>query len=308
MKKNNYLILLVLALLSATACRQKQKPMGTDTQISGSIKIAVDESFEPIVDEEAFVFKAIYTDAKPVILYNNENTVLRSLLSDSLRLAIMSRELDTNELKVLKTHLLVPETTTFALDAVVLIVNKMSNDTTITVNEIKNMLNGKTKQDVNIVFDNPNSSLVRYLKDFSGNRDLKQKNIYALKTNKEVINYVSRHQNSIGIVGFSWLVDPDKDYADAVDNVKVVAVKDESNKKAPNEYFKPSQTTLALKQYPLSRRLYIINCSGRLDGLAAGFSSFLLSQRGQRIILKSGLLPDSIPEREINVIHKLSIK
>ncbi|SFS72399.1 phosphate ABC transporter substrate-binding protein, PhoT family [Mucilaginibacter polytrichastri] len=273
---------------------------GDDTVKSGHVVITADESFKPIIEEEAFVFKGIYTDAHPEIKYRTENQVLRSFLNDSVRVAILSRELDTTEANVIKRRNLSVETVPVAYDAVVLIVNKVSNDTTITVNDIKNMLAGKTKTDKNIVFDNPNSSLVRYLKGFTGSKELTQKNIYALKSNKEVLNYVSKHENAIGIIGFSWLNDPDPDYADAVNNVKIVSVRDESSKSFAKEYFKPSQTTLALKQYPLSRRLYVINSTGRI-GLGRGFQDFMASERGQRIILKSGLLPDSLPQRLINI-------
>jgi phosphate transport system substrate-binding protein len=86
--------------------------------------------------------------------------------------------------------------------------------------------------------------------------------------------------------------------------LRVVSVRDESNKQYPDAYFKPSQESLVLKQYPLSRGLYIINCTSKV-GLAMGFAKFLGSQVGQRIILKSGLLPDSIPTREISLKNKL---
>jgi phosphate transport system substrate-binding protein len=185
-------------------------------------------------------------------------------------------------------------------------VNQASADTTITVAEIKKMLNGQTKTDRNIVFDNPNSSLVRYLKELSGSKEFKQKNIYALKSNKEVINYVSQHAGAIGFTGFSWLNDPDKDYADAVSKIKIVAVKDEGSKQYSGQYFKPSQETLSLKQYPLVRKLYIINCTGT-HGLGTGFANFILSDRGQRIILKSGLLPYKIPQRDITINHNLKL-
>ncbi|WDF55136.1 PstS family phosphate ABC transporter substrate-binding protein [Mucilaginibacter sp. KACC 22063] len=274
--------------------------MGDDTVHTGHEVIAVDESFKPIIDEEAYVFKGIFTEAKPEFKYVTENEALRDLLNDSVRVAILSRELDTTEARVLKNRTLPPETIPFAIDAVVLIVNKASNDTLITVNDIKKMLNGDTKTDRNIVFDNPNSSLVRYLKDFSGNKELQQKNIYALKSNKEVLKYVSTHDNAIGIIGFSWLNDPDPDYAADVNNVKIVAVRDENSKAYGKEYYKPSQTSLVLKQYPLSRRLYVINSTGKV-GLGRGFADFVSSDRGQRIILKSGLLPDSIPQRLINI-------
>ncbi|WP_345954841.1 substrate-binding domain-containing protein [Mucilaginibacter sp. PAMB04168] len=299
---NSIKILLVClaVLIGFGMCRQQSAPevKGDDTFVKGKAQILADESFQPILDQEAYVFKALFTEAKPEFIYKSENDVLRMFLNDSIRAAIISRELKPSELQILKNRNFAPDVNRFAIDAVVLIVNQQSTDTLISVAQIKDMLNGKVMTDKNIVFDNPNSSLVRYLKELSGNQELKQKNIYALKSNKDVIRYVSEHPQSIGIVGFSWLDDPDKDFADAVAKVKIVGVKNESNDKAPTEYFKPSQETLALKQYPLSRSLYILNSTGKL-GLAAGFAAFLKSDRGQRIILKSGLLPDSIPQREM---------
>jgi phosphate transport system substrate-binding protein len=142
---------------------------------------------------------------------------------------------------------------------------------------------------------------VRYLKDFAGVTEFKQKNIYALKSNKEVIKYVSQHPEAIGITGFSWIDDPAADYADAASKVRILSVKDEHSKTAPAQYFRPSQTTLYLKQYPLQRSLYVINCTGR-TGLGAGLELFVEGDKGQRIILRSGLLPTLIPERNI-MIH-----
>ncbi|MCQ6961261.1 PstS family phosphate ABC transporter substrate-binding protein [Mucilaginibacter aquariorum] len=293
----------VSLLVLLQSCQQNtDKKAPLDGFTSGTAQFAADESFSPIIDEELYVFKALYPEANPVITYKPESEVVNNLLNDKVRVAILSRNLDTAELAVLKRRTLVADVNKFAVDAVALIVNQTSKDTTISVNEIKSMLKGQLKTDINIVFDNPNSSLVRYLKNLSGNQELKQKNIYALSSSKEVIKYVSTHPNSIGITGFSWLNDPDKDYAEAVDKVKIVGVKDEDNKIAPNEYFKPSQTTLVQHTYPLSRSLYMIDCTGR-KGLGSGFASFLSSERGQRIILKSGLLPDSIPQREINITH-----
>lgn len=297
-----------LAVLAAAAlqfgCSQPskdKKAFSGDDFTSGTLAFAVDESFSPIVDEEAYVFKALFPAAKPVFDYQPESQVVNQLLNDKVRVAIMSRELDTAEVGVLKRRTLPPDINKFAIDAVAVIVNKKSNDTLTSVNQLKALLNG-TGGNKSIVFDNPNSSLVRYLKQLAGSKELKQKNIYALKSNKEVIKYVGEHPDAMGIVGFAWLNDPDEDYAADVQKVKIVGVKDENSKTDPKTYFKPSQETLVLKTYPLSRSLYIIDCTGK-KGLGAGFASFLASERGQRIILKSGLLPDSIPSREINIIH-----
>jgi len=304
MNKVKLILWVFFTFFIVQSCKQsKSTAAPEETTDSGTAKFAVDESFQPIVDQEIYVFKQLNSKANPKLIYKPENDVLRLLLNDSVRLAILSRDLNSEERKVFANKRLTPLVNRFAIDAVTLIVNQASTDTLITVNELKKMLAGQTKTSVNIVFDNANSSLARYLKDFAGVSDLKQKNIYALNNNKETIKYVSEHTNSIGITGLSWLNDPDDDYAEAVKKVKVMAIKDENSKTASGQYFLPSQNTLMLKQYPLVRGAYIINCTGKL-GLGTGFAHFIVSDKGQRIILQSNMLPDSIPEREIQIKHK----
>jgi phosphate transport system substrate-binding protein len=323
--KNKLMILALVCFAFFQSCKQKDQDADADDKNKPNrSRIAVDESLQPIFDEELYIFNALYTDDKAVkdvnqgvnnnphpisgvkskIIYAPENEAINLFLEDSVRVAIISRDLTPDEYKALQARNSRPLIERFAIDAIALIVNSASNDTTITVSEIKKMLNGDTKQNRNIVFDNPNSGLVRYLKQLAGNSALKQKNIYALKSNKEVIKYVSVHPDAIGIAGFSWLNDPDKDYADAVQKVKIVSVKDDVNKNADTGYYSPSQNTLALKQYPLIRNLYILYATSKLG---TEFASFLRSDRGQRIILKSGLLPDNIPNRRINITSKMKI-
>ncbi|WP_162846994.1 PstS family phosphate ABC transporter substrate-binding protein [Mucilaginibacter gracilis] len=282
------------------ACKQKDKKFNVDDSYTiGKASFVADESLAPILDQELYVFKSLNKEAKPEIIYKSENDALRLFLNDSVRVAILARSVTPQEVKMFKQRALYPEINCFAYDAVTLIVNQSSNDTLTTVGEIKNMLNGKVGTDKNIVFDNANSSLIRYLRSFSGNDKFEQKNIYALKTNVDVIKYVSEHQHAVGFISYSWLLEPDKAYAPMVNKIKIVGVKDEGNKDYPNSYFKPDQGTLAMRQYPLVRSLYIINNTGR-PGLGTGFASFVLGESGQRIVLRSGLLPDSIPTREVS--------
>jgi phosphate transport system substrate-binding protein len=301
MKKNNGVLFLSLFLLVClAACNPKTKKFDdNDSYASGTVSFAADESFSPILDQEFYVFKALNKEAKPAVIYKPENEVLKLFFNDSVRVAIVARALHADELKMLHQKQFYPAVNCFAYDAVAVIVNKASTDTLTSVNELKKILNGQAKTDKNIVFDNANSSLIRYLGEFSGNTKFTQKNIYALKTNVDVIKYVSEHQQAIGFISYSWLLEPDKSYAAWVNNIKVLGVRDEGNDRDSKTYFKPSQNTLAMQFYPLTRGLYIINNTGR-PGLGTGFASFLLGEKGQRIVLRSGLLPDSIPTREIS--------
>ena len=56
------------------------------------------------------------------------------------------------------------------------------------------------------------------------------------------------------------------------------------------DYFKPYQAYIYTKEYPLTRELWSINKGGR-NGLNSGFVNFLIGEKGQLIIQKSGLVP-----------------
>jgi phosphate transport system substrate-binding protein len=85
-----------------------------------------------------------------------------------------------------------------------------------------------------------------------------------------------------------------------VDNVNVLSIKS----KTDNNFYAPSQNNIAEGKYPLARDLYIINAQG-YSGLGMGFGSFVAGDIGQRIILKSGLLPVRVPGRKIYIRNEI---
>jgi phosphate transport system substrate-binding protein len=86
-----------------------------------------------------------------------------------------------------------------------------------------------------------------------------------------------------------------------VDKVNILSVKSPTG----DNFYSPSQNNIAEGKYPLARDLYIINAQG-YSGLGMGFASFVAGDIGQRIILKSGLLPVRIPGRKINIRNEIS--
>lgn len=300
LNKVSFLICALLFLIGFISCNQNNNSQSLDQFTSGSYPFIFDESLSPILDQELYVFKSIFTDAKPDVTYKPENKILDLILNNKAGFAVMGRTLLPDEVKLLTSRNLPPKIGKIAVDAISLIAAKDSPDSVMLLSEVKQLFNKNNKNTKNLVFDNPNSSVLNYLKNISGVEQLKEKNIYALKSSKEVIRYVATHQNAIGFISYSWLTEPDDDYAEAAKNIKIVGIKDDNIKNKLQEYFKPTQSTIALKQYPLTRSVYVIDCTGKV-GLGTGFAAFLQSERGQKIILKSGLLPDSMPRREINI-------
>ena len=69
-----YIALSVVLLLLFSGCGNKPKPGEDDTLTSGTITIAVDETFRPIAEEELQVFHALTPDATVHPVYCSEVT------------------------------------------------------------------------------------------------------------------------------------------------------------------------------------------------------------------------------------------
>ncbi|HUH33520.1 MAG TPA: substrate-binding domain-containing protein, partial [Daejeonella sp.] len=138
-----------------------------------------------------------------------------------------------------------------------------------------------------------------------GVKELPSKGVYALASNPDVIRYVNEHPGSVGVIGINWVLQPDKDLEPIVAGLRIMGVKNLAGKPGSDGYYKPYQNDLANETYPLSRNLYIINGEGK-PGLGTGFASFIAGERGQRIVLKSGLLPDSLPSRQVIINHNIN--
>ena len=286
---------MVLMAVMIASCQNTETP---NTLRTGKVNIVVDETFAPLIADQAYVFESTYTESKLNMIYRPENDVLKLFLTDSVRMAILSRELTSSEAKFYENKNIKLRVNRFAIDGLALIVNRTNLDSLVTVEEIIFVMQGKRSRIKNLVFDNPNSSTVRFLKELAGVKELPKSGIYALNSNPEVINYVIDNPGSIGVIGINWIIQPEEDMEEVVKGVKILGVKNLPGKPGSDGYYKPNQNDLAEEVYPLTRNLYIVNGEGK-SGLGTGFATFIAGERGQRIVLKSGLLPDSLPSRQV---------
>lgn len=307
----NFKTLIVFLVLFLCSCQNKSKDTKTDTYTSGVIEIAVDESFQPIIQEELDVFEAQFVKAGIVPKFTNEVNAINLLLKDSVRLAIVTRALSDNEVNSLKSRKFSPRSYKIASDAIALIINNQNRDSLITVSDLRKILTGEYKLwneiysdsklgKINVVFDNPNSSTVRFAIDSICNGKPLSTELNAQQTNMEVINYVSKTPNAIGIIGVNWLGNrKDTTNLSFKNEVRVMSVSNEAVATIENSY-KPFQAYLFYGYYPLTRTVFAILNDPR-GALPSGLTNFLTSDRGQRIILKSGLLPATQPVRIVNI-------
>ncbi|SEM09705.1 phosphate transport system substrate-binding protein [Olivibacter domesticus] len=271
--------------------------------LTGRANIFVDETIAPLIEDQISVFESSYTNAALTMVAKSENEVVNALLKDSAQLAVMTRELTEKEVNFFKAKTIYPRTVRFATDAIAVITHKNNSDSTILVDDIIKIMQGKSVEGVkSLVFDNANSSTVAYFRKLAKVDKLPERGVYALKSNADILKYVNENPQSVGVVGISWIAGPPMNLLGYVKNIKTLGVKNQQGKPGDDGFYKPTQSNLALNLYPFTRALYSINVQGK-EAIGIGFSAFLYGERGQRLILKSGLLPDSIPPREI-IIRK----
>ncbi len=282
-----------------------------ETLYSGSIKIAVDESFKPIMEEELQVYLALFPEAEVTPIYCSEVEAINLLLKDSVRLVIANRRLTDEEMSSFHSRKFFPQCIRMAVSGIALITNLSNTDSLITVGQFRNILGGKITdwKDLNpqsklgklqVVFDNPNSGLIHYAIDSICEGNALAPTLTAMKSNEEVIRYVSQTPNAMGVIGANWIGNvSDTTRLSFNETVRVMAVSNSGHASVGNS-FKPYQAYLALKQYPLTHDVFIL-VNDPKNGLPTGFMTFLTGDRGQRIILKSGLVPATQPIRLVNV-------
>jgi phosphate transport system substrate-binding protein len=298
-KKVSFKFSVLMLLISVfSGCSQKTpESKGEEYYTYGETTIVSDESLFPIVDDQQQVFHNSYKRAKINMVYKPLQEALNLFVNDSIDIAILPRMLTAKEAEYFERKKIRIRATKFATDGVALITGVNNNDSLITKQEIIDLLSGKSNKGRVLVFDNPQSSTVEYLMEMANVKELPKESVYALKSNQEVIAYIKNNPAAIGVVSVNWIKRPTPEIVEDVAAVKFIAVRNDKG-----EYKLPSLNNLKVRDYPLVRDLYLIDCQGKA-GLGTGFAGFLAGDIGQRIILKSGLAPDSLPSRQINIVH-----
>ncbi|WP_395050409.1 PstS family phosphate ABC transporter substrate-binding protein [Flavobacterium sp.] len=302
MFKNSKIYILVLVSVLFVMCNQKEQTKSNKESIlKGTATIFVDETLTPIIEDQVAIFESNY-DAKINIVSMSESEAVISLFKEKSGIAVLTRNLTLNENKIFGQKKITPKITKFATDAIAFISNKSNKDTLVELKSIIEFMQGRPNSSIKgLVFDNPNSSTVRYMNELAGIQAIPEKGVYSFKSNQEVIKFVAQNSGMIGVVGVNWLSQPMPDMQKYVDKVNVLSVKSLTGV----NFYPPSQNNIAEGKYPLARDLYVINGQG-YSGLGMGFASFVAGDIGQRIILKSGLLPVRIPGRKINIRNEIN--
>lgn len=299
---------IVVSLMVFQSCHN---PMGQqqvkESPTAGNISICVDESFKLLFDTQVYTFETLYLDAKITPIYKPEADVLDAFLKDSVQTVVLTKDLSQEQRdKLLQDHFVV-KTTKIAQDALALIINPGNNDSLMLVDQLAGLFRGKItswKQinpksdgsDISVVFDNNKSGNVRYFREKFDLKGDFPANFFAVNSNEEVLKYVEKNRNALGIISVNWISDRNDSVSNRfLKSVRVVEVGTD-----PQSYYRPYQAYIADGSYPLCREVFMLNRE-TFTGLGTGFVNFVAGDQGQRMVLRSGLVPSTMPIRLIKI-------
>src|SRR6187401_126238 len=137
-----------------SACGSDKPDPNLDTRDKGSINISADESFKPVIDAQVQVYEADYRDVKLNVHYKPEADCLNDLLVDSVRMIIVTRYISPDEKRFLEDSLKIsPDQMMMAYDAIAVITHPDEEIHRFTMQDIKEILQGKFRKNLIPVFD-----------------------------------------------------------------------------------------------------------------------------------------------------------
>jgi phosphate transport system substrate-binding protein len=294
--------LFIILLVAACGAPGTEK---LDDITQGAIAIAVDETLAEPFMTGIYNFQQINPRASVTAYALPEQDAYSLVREDSIRLVIGSRELTEDEKAFFEKRKIIPRYTSLGYDAVVLLRKSDNAPAALDWKSLGSFLRGekeslpfenRSDQADILVFVGSGAGTMSAMKE-AFSLDTLACQLYAVNSPELLLEYVGSNPRAIGILGMSWLNHLSaQDLKVFQEQVQMVALNNPDA--GVSGYFLPEQGNIADGSYPLVREIRAISTESRV-GLGTGFISFMASERGQRILLKAGLLPYTMPSREL---------
>lgn len=281
-----------------------------DNPTRGSVRIAADEAFQPVVEALTNAYEGIYPKTHFDVDYLPEQKAILALLQDSVRMVFVTRKLEEREEQMLLQQASLAKTHRIAWDAIALVTSSSNRGAGITTTELEGVFNGTIKNweevknakasgPISLVFDDANSSNLLYFARRFNLTDFKGLKISVAGSHRDVIEYVKTNPSAVGFVGMNWISDgKESDLNELSQDLYVMGVGKDAAGEDTTKYFFPFQEDLQNGRYPLSRNLFAITREAH-SGLGGGLLTYIARDVGGLIIMKMGLIPEVPYHRDL---------
>jgi len=216
---------------------------------------------------------------------------IAALLSGTTDIAEASRNMEKKEIDLAKKKGITPKEIHVANDGITLVVNPSNPISKLTIKQLSDVyigkiknwkeLGGKDEKIVALSRDRNSGTHVFFLEHVIKLGEKKNTNEFApevlmMPSSQAIIDEVSSNSSAIGYVGLGYLTKKEKALA--------------ISKGPGSPYVLPSVQTVTSKQYPIARSL-LFYVNGEPTDEVKSFIAFVLSDEGQKIVLKMDFVP-----------------
>ena len=297
MKRFFFSILLIL-LTGVGGCKKKD-----ETVTSGHRLLLTADPYVPLMQQEADQFMSIYPEVKMEVRSASTREAVILLLNDSVHSIVIDRQFNEEEQQVVQQAAIRIVENKIAEDGIAIIVHKQNPISSIRTESVRSIVTNTVKDwsqiteahwsgDIDFVLTSKNSGMYELLQKriFSVSKPLEPTTV--MQNQSEVVKYVSAHPQSVGCVAASLV-------NNEMDQIKVIPVLTKSPEGTEKKYV-PRQQDIYNTLYPFHYSLYLYNAEAKTS-VGVGFGALVLSNVGQKIIQRAGLVPASIPYRTIQL-------
>lgn len=317
---------IILAVLSSLTSLTFLSSCSDAREVSHVGEFVCVKSFENVIRQEMLVYENVYPKAYLLCQYVNEQDAIDGIMSGETRLAVTGRDLTKAQMKYLKSKKDTQNARSqqVAVDAVAFIINPDNPADTLSLGDVKRILTGQFKNwsqidpeapdmPIKVVVDDSKSGLVSYIREkVLDGEEFDKSIVLTADSLTGVFDRVKYHKNYMGIVGSSWLISD----LGTLDKEKLIEStnKEEFDLSEINERMKkpgiktialmnpnargltflqgygPTQENIYTGDYPLTRPIYMITTASPAGALGK-FYSYVTGVDGQKIMLKSGVMP-----------------
>lgn len=306
-----------VVLLGSVACEHPPRQSPT----RGRVAIAVAESHATLLQHEADLFESLYPEARVDVEATTTREAFVALLSDSVDLVVVDRAPNAEECAAAKALHLQLEEVRLAEDALGVMVHASNRVESLSLPQIADLLCGRrtdwsqvggTAGPVRIVMTGRNSGAWELVaaKFFPEPEALRAAEV--LTSQEAVLARVAADPGALGLVSVAtWKSDRGAaahestavaGWAPSVATtnpaVRALAIAGTDSLGAPVHHAL-HQANIHLGVYPLHYSVYVL--FDTRSRLAAGFSAFIASAPGQKLILAAGLVPATMPVRLVHL-------
>jgi len=255
-----------------------------------SIQIKGSDTIVNLIQELSEEFTRQHPPINIGVTGGGSGTGFVSLINGTCDIAMSSREIGEKEVMLARSKNVNPDGFKIGLDGIVVVVNKNNSVDKLTMEQLRDIFTAKIKnwkevggedREIVILSRESNSGTHIFFKEYILGRNDNRKSRFAVQSlimpsSQAICNEVFQNPNALGYVGISFLNS----------GIKAVSIAVNGN----SEYIYPTLENVMNYTYPIWRPLYLYT-NGKSCNVVKMFIDYVLSEAGQKIVLKTSFVP-----------------